>query len=74
MSIHISGWVNTKKKKRCQTCQHFCLWGTSYGACFKKGEDVSMNDKCKYHKRDQELWTKDGKSKLPKDEQWKHYS
>lgn len=63
MQVHISGWVNTKKKKRCQTCQHFSLWGTSYGMCLKKEEDVSMNEKCKFHKSDQELWTKDGKPK-----------
>lgn len=73
MGIHISGLINTKKKKRCQTCKYFALWGTSYGHCMKHLENYSMNDNCKYHKREQELWTKDGKSKLPKDEQWEHY-
>lgn len=63
MEIHLSGIVNYKRKKRCQTCKHFLLWGTSHGLCMRHKEDFSMNDKCKYHKRNQGLWTKDGYAK-----------
>lgn len=63
MRVHISGLSDTSKKKRCQTCKHFMLWGTIYGHCMKLQEDMSKNDKCKYHKRNAEFWTKDGKAK-----------
>lgn len=63
MYIHLTGWTDTSKKKRCETCKHFILWGTSWGRCLKHQEDFSKNDHCKFHKRNSEFWTKDGKSK-----------
>lgn len=64
MKSFICGSFTDKQKKPCKHCKHFMLWGLSFGRCFKRNEDMSRSDHCKYFKRDSEIWTKDGKCKV----------
>ena len=63
MTIFVCG-NSTTRNKPCKHCKHFMLWGISTGYCFKKKDNLSCNNHCKYYKRDSSFWNISGKCKI----------
>ena len=61
----------TEKTKRCLHCKKFIMWGVGGGDCASnhiKGNKIgdryrSTNDKCKYFKRESQIFDKNGRIK-----------
>lgn len=70
----ICGDFTYGKKKCCKHCIHFIHWGVGGGSCERIKDKGQLEDykstweHCKYFKRNQYMYTKDGICKHPEEE------